>query len=102
MTLLYSEPCFLQHETGNHPECAERIRQIPARLAEAAGLVPRALAQTIAAALRFDPPDDPIALELQGRLSREGVDAVLASVCQIQSDEPLAALIHMSYLCVKG
>lgn len=32
MTLLYSEPCFLQHETGNHPENADRIRSIPARL----------------------------------------------------------------------
>jgi acetoin utilization deacetylase AcuC-like enzyme len=34
MTLLYSEPCFLQHETGNHPESADRIRQIPDLLAE--------------------------------------------------------------------
>jgi acetoin utilization deacetylase AcuC-like enzyme len=35
MTLLYNESCFLQHETGTHPENADRIRQIPARLAEA-------------------------------------------------------------------
>jgi len=35
MTLLYSESCFLQHETGFHPERADRIRQIPARLAQA-------------------------------------------------------------------
>ena len=34
MTLLYSEPCFLQHETGRHPESADRIRLIPARLEE--------------------------------------------------------------------
>jgi acetoin utilization deacetylase AcuC-like enzyme len=32
MTLLYSSPCFLDHETGLHPERADRIRQIPARL----------------------------------------------------------------------
>ena len=32
MTLLYSEPCFLNHETGCHPERAERIRGIPDRL----------------------------------------------------------------------
>ena len=31
-------PCFLDHETGNHPERADRIRQIPERLA-AAGLL---------------------------------------------------------------
>ncbi len=37
MTLLYCSPCFLNHETGNHPECANRIRWIPARL-EQAGL----------------------------------------------------------------
>lgn len=33
MTLLYCPPCFLDHETGDHPERADRIRQIPARLA---------------------------------------------------------------------
>jgi acetoin utilization deacetylase AcuC-like enzyme len=37
MTLLYNEPCFLQHETGEHPENADRIRRIPATL-EQAGL----------------------------------------------------------------
>lgn len=37
MTLLYSQPCFLHHETGAHPERAERIRLIPERL-ERAGL----------------------------------------------------------------
>ncbi len=35
MTLLYTDPCFLKHETGQHPERAERIRELPARLAEA-------------------------------------------------------------------
>ncbi len=32
MTLLYEDRCFLQHETGAHPERAERIRQIHQRL----------------------------------------------------------------------
>ncbi len=35
MTLLYSRPCFLNHETGPHPESADRIRQIPGRLEQA-------------------------------------------------------------------
>ena len=35
MTLLYSKPCFLNHETGDHPEQAERIRGIPDRLRQA-------------------------------------------------------------------
>jgi acetoin utilization deacetylase AcuC-like enzyme len=33
MTLLYCHPCFLDHETGSHPERADRIRHIPERLA---------------------------------------------------------------------
>lgn len=32
MTLLYYHPCFLDHETGLHPERAARIRGIPGRL----------------------------------------------------------------------
>jgi len=37
MTLLYTSPCFLNHETGLHPERADRIRRIPDDL-ERAGL----------------------------------------------------------------
>jgi acetoin utilization deacetylase AcuC-like enzyme len=37
MTLLYYDPRFLDHDTGYHPECAERLREVVARL-EAAGL----------------------------------------------------------------
>jgi len=40
VTLLYSDPRFLDHETGDHPERAERIRLIPARL-KRAGLLDR-------------------------------------------------------------
>ncbi len=32
MTLLYTDPCFLDHETGSHPECAERMRRVNAHL----------------------------------------------------------------------
>ena len=35
MTLLYCPPCFLDHETGGHPECAARIRGLPERLKQA-------------------------------------------------------------------
>src|SRR2546421_350565 len=38
MTLLYSSPRFLDHDTGDHPECAERLRHIAARL-DATGLM---------------------------------------------------------------
>jgi len=40
MPLLYCPPCFLNHETGAHPERAERIRLIPDRL-EKSGLMGR-------------------------------------------------------------
>jgi acetoin utilization deacetylase AcuC-like enzyme len=34
MTLLYSDPLFLKHDTGRHPECADRLRSITARLSK--------------------------------------------------------------------
>jgi acetoin utilization deacetylase AcuC-like enzyme len=37
MTLLYYDPAFLEHDTGQHPERPERLRQIMARL-ESTGL----------------------------------------------------------------
>jgi len=37
MTLLYDDPIFLKHDTGAHPECAERLAHITARL-QAEGL----------------------------------------------------------------
>ena len=40
MTLLYCSPRFANHETGSHPECANRIRLIPERL-ERMGLAKR-------------------------------------------------------------
>jgi len=66
----------------------------PARLAERAGVQPSALATAIAAAFRFDPPQDPVATALQEQLAAHGVEAVLADVCQIQPHEPLARLVQ--------
>src|SRR5262249_35982393 len=40
MTLLYRDPLFLQHDTGRHPECADPLRAVTARL-EQAGLPQR-------------------------------------------------------------
>jgi mannitol-1-phosphate 5-dehydrogenase len=69
----------------------------PARLAEKAGVAPRAIARGIAAALRFDPAEDPIAQELQTRLASRGFDAVLQDVCAIQPSESLAGLVREAY-----
>src|SRR5437016_5707713 len=40
MTLLFTDPLFLQHDTGRHPERADRLVVIQKRL-ENAGLVAR-------------------------------------------------------------
>ncbi len=69
----------------------------PARLAEQASIQPVELARVIAAALRFDHPDDPLAGELQKRLSEQGLRAVLAEVCQIAPHESLAVLIEQQW-----
>jgi acetoin utilization deacetylase AcuC-like enzyme len=45
MTLLYSDPLFLKHDTGRHPETAQRLRAISARL-DRAGLVKKCTAGT--------------------------------------------------------
>src|SRR4051812_12591556 len=46
MTILYTDPLFLKHETGpRHPETAARLRSVTARL-EKAGLVKKCVAGT--------------------------------------------------------
>src|SRR5262245_9070826 len=44
---LFSDPVFEQHETGRHPECADRLRAIRQRLAKS-GIV----GQTVKGTLR--------------------------------------------------
>lgn len=68
-----------------------------ARTAERAGILPRNLAWGIAAALAFDAPSDPIAVELQERIARQGVRGVLQSICQIAPEEPLGQMILQHY-----
>jgi acetoin utilization deacetylase AcuC-like enzyme len=38
MTILYTDPIFLRHDTGKHPERADRLRSVTARV-EKAGLI---------------------------------------------------------------
>ncbi|MCD2475919.1 mannitol-1-phosphate 5-dehydrogenase, partial [Staphylococcus aureus] len=54
---------------------------------------PNALAEGIAAALRFDFTGDPEAVELQALIEEKGYSGVLQEVCGIQSHEPLHAII---------
>ncbi len=68
-----------------------------ARLAEGAGITPLNLAWGIAAALAYDDAEDAAALELQARIAQEGIEAVLAAVCDIAPQEPLGALVLERY-----
>ena len=69
-----------------------------ARLCESQNIRPQAVAAAIAAALRYDDPDDPSAPELRRIRQEEGLDAALSKVCGIQPGEPLAALITAAML----
>src|SRR5262249_53383511 len=40
MTLLFTDPTYLKHDTGRHPETADRLRAVTARL-EKTGLIER-------------------------------------------------------------
>jgi mannitol-1-phosphate 5-dehydrogenase len=61
------------------------------------GVEPRNIAAGIAAALRFDAPDDPSAGELQRRLAASGVVAVLGEVCGLAREHPLVRLVLELY-----
>ena len=62
MTLLYTSPIFLKHETGRHPEQAERLRKITRHLT-ALGLDASDVAEVRAALKPAGPekkPADPV------------------------------------------
>ena len=68
-----------------------------ARNALAEGVTPTHLVTGIAAGLRFDHPDDPIAQELQTRLRRDGAGRVLEEVCGLAPGEPLREMVTARY-----
>lgn len=68
-----------------------------ARCAENSGVTPHALATGIALAFRFDPVDDPVAVELQAQLREHGFERTLQAVCGIDPEEPLGRLVCSKY-----
>ncbi len=68
-----------------------------ARLCESEGVEPIALANVIAAALQFDSPDDPAAVEVQRRIRETGIESVLRDICGIEKREPLGERILAAY-----
>ncbi len=77
---------------------APKDRLVGAALnALAQGVEPVNLVKGLVAALRFTPPDDPVAGELQAQLQREGLTAVLQTVCGLPPDSLLAGRIKRAY-----
>jgi mannitol-1-phosphate 5-dehydrogenase len=72
-----------------------------ARLAEKAGVRPDGLAWGIAAGYCFSAAEDPMAVELQESIRRDGFAAVLQAVSQIRVDEPLGELVRERYAALQ-
>lgn len=70
-------------------------------LSWAHGIRPEALTLGIGAALAFDDPQDPGAVELQRRLAHQGLEDVLRQVCQLDPAGELAQMIVARYACVR-
>ena len=68
-----------------------------ANLAVEGGVKPVHLAWGIAAALLFNPADDPSAPALQAKIKEKGVEATLAEVSGIQKDSVLGKLVLDAY-----
>jgi mannitol-1-phosphate 5-dehydrogenase len=74
---------------------APQDRLVGAALAALAqDLEPVYLVEGIAAALSLNPPDDPSAHQLQDRLRRDGLEAVLRDICGLEPDSRLATMIR--------
>ncbi len=74
---------------------ARHDRLIGAALAALSeGIEPKYLLAGIVAALHFNPPHDPLALELQNDLLQDGLEAVLHRVGDLKPTSPLAQMIQ--------
>lgn len=61
----------------------------PARMAIKNGVNPFVITNTIAAALYFDYPGDPIALELKAMRESKGIPYILKNICKLDENEQL-------------
>ena len=65
----------------------------PARMCFEQRVKPVALVQIIIAAMDFDEPGDPAAVEIQTLVRLKGIDGVLDTICKLAPNEPLRELI---------
>ncbi|MCL4505635.1 MAG: mannitol-1-phosphate 5-dehydrogenase [Chloroflexi bacterium] len=63
----------------------------------AEGVAPVNIVAGIAAALKFNHPDDPLAAELQARLHGYGLARTLSEVCELPPAEPLFEMVKAAY-----
>jgi len=61
------------------------------------GITPVHVCRGIAAALRYDAPDDPTAGRVRGEVAGGGVRGALQTLCGLAEDSPLAALVASAY-----
>ncbi|MGE3804107.1 MAG: histone deacetylase [Gemmataceae bacterium] len=71
MTLLYTDPLFLKHETGQHPECADRLRSI-SKMLDKTGLDKKCTAGT------YKPVDEEVVTTLHSARQLETVKQLVA------------------------
>ena len=57
------------------------------------GIEPAHLVQGIISAIRYDPPEDPGAIELQNQMNEDGLETVLKNICQLEPDSALFKMI---------
>ncbi|UUZ81836.1 mannitol-1-phosphate 5-dehydrogenase [Paenibacillus sp. P26] len=69
----------------------------PALQAYETGIEPKQLARVMAAALRFDYPEDPESAELQQAIREQGVQRAVAQITSIPEDHPVNRLILANY-----
>ena len=69
----------------------------PAMLACDQGKTPKALADVIAAAFTITNPDDAQSIDLQNRITSEGLETVIEQICEIPKDHVLTRLISEAY-----
>jgi mannitol-1-phosphate 5-dehydrogenase len=61
------------------------------------GITPVHVARAIAAALRYDAPDDPTAGQVRAAVARSGVRGALTALSGVGADSPLADLVEEAY-----
>jgi len=72
-----------------------------AKVAVQSGITPKNVCTGIAAGLLFAVPEDLAAMTIQKMIAEEGVDYVLKTICEVDTDSELAALIRERYAILK-